>query len=186
MEIQPFPAVVVVSAAVAAAVTDIWKFRVYNLLTVPLLVAGILYHSAFGGWDGLKESVCGMLCGFGVLTMFCLLGGMGWGDAKLLAALGAWMGPEGVFYIFVASSIAGGVFAVYLVVRHGQLSETWLRLKIVCYRLAAVGRYLGADDGVVMEAGGRVDRRRVIPFAAMMCIGVIATLLWLWWNTARS
>ncbi len=183
MDLQHIPPAVVLTAALVAAVTDVWKFRVYNALTLPLLASGVLFHALTGvGWGGLTQSVIGMLAGLGVLFMPYWLGGYGGGDVKLMAGLGAWLGPEKVLYVFVASALAGGVYALFLVVRHGQLGETWTRLKVVWYRLAAVGRHLGADDGVAIEAGGRVDRRRVIPFAAMMCVGVVATLLWLWYT----
>ena len=91
--LQPIPCAVVVAAAAVAGVTDIWKFRVYNALTLPLLVAGLVYHGFAEGTPGLVLSVIGMLLGFGVLILFFLLGGYGGGDVKLLAAIGAWLAP---------------------------------------------------------------------------------------------
>jgi prepilin peptidase CpaA len=179
VELQPIPSAVVLSAVLAAAVTDIWKFRVYNALTLPLLASGLLYHGVTGGLTGLALSVIGMLCGFGVLVMFYLLGGYGGGDVKLLAAIGAWLGAEATLYVFIASSLVAGLYALTLILLYGNLGQTWQRWKVVWYRLCALGRHLGADDGYVVEQD-RIDRRRVVPFAAMMCLGVIATLLWLW------
>ena len=179
-EFQPIPSAVALAAALTAAVTDLWKFKVYNALTLPLLASGVLYHAVAGGPAGLAGSVSGILCGFGVLIMFYALGGYGGGDVKLMAALGAWLGAQGIFYVFLASSLVGGVYAVAVILRYGQFAATWARLRVMGHRLAALGRHLGADDGMVVEAGARVDRRRVIPFAAMMCVGVVATLAWLW------
>jgi prepilin peptidase CpaA len=179
VELQPVPSAVVLSAAVAAAVTDVWKFRVYNALTLPLLASGLLYHGLTGGVTGLSLSVIGMLCGFGVLVLFYRLGGYGGGDVKLLAAVGAWLGPEVTLYVFLASSLVAGAYALALILMYGRLGETWQRWKVVWYRLTALGRHLGADDGYAVEQD-LIDRRRVVPFAAMMCLGVIATLLWLW------
>ncbi|HEX5271180.1 MAG TPA: A24 family peptidase [Gemmataceae bacterium] len=179
VELQPVPSAVVLSAALAAAITDVWKFRVYNALTLPLLLAGLLYHGVREGPTGLALSVIGMLCGFGVLIVFYLLGGYGGGDVKLLAAVGAWLGPETTLYVFVASSLVAGVYALAIVLWYGRLGEIWKRWKVLWFRLSALGRSLGADDGYDVEQD-RIDRRRVVPFAAMMCLGVIATLLYLW------
>jgi prepilin peptidase CpaA len=170
---------VVLSAALAAAITDVWKFKVYNALTLPLLASGLLFHFATEGLAGLSVSMIGMLCGFGVLVMFYLLGGYGGGDVKLLAGIGAWLGPQQTLYIFIASSLVAGAYALGLVLLYGRLGEIWKRWKVVWYRLTALGRHLGADDGYAVEENN-IDRRRVVPFAAMMCLGVIATLLWLW------
>jgi prepilin peptidase CpaA len=176
---QVVPSAVVLTAALAAAVTDVWKFKVYNALTLPLLLSGLLYHGFTGGLHGLSLSVIGMLCGFGVLFLFYLLGGYGGGDVKLLAAIGAWLGPELTLYVFVAASLVAGAYALGLILLYGKLGDTWKRWKVLWYRLLAFGRHLGADNGYAVEQD-RIDRGRVVPFAAMMCVGVIATLLYLW------
>jgi prepilin peptidase CpaA len=179
VEFQPFPSAVIVATASVAAVTDLWKFKVYNALTVPVLLSGLVYHGIVGGWSGLGLSLLGMLCGFGVLFFFFLLGGYGGGDVKLLAATGAWLGAEATLYIFLASSIAAAIYALALVVYYGKLGEVWLRFKIIGHRFLAMGRHLSTDDGLCVEEN-RIDRRRAVPFAAMMCIGVIVTLV-IWW-----
>ena len=54
------PIMIVLLAAFVAAITDIWKFKVYNALTVPLLVSGLLYH----GFQGeLTDSLVGICSG---------------------------------------------------------------------------------------------------------------------------
>ncbi len=179
IDLQPVPSAVVLSAAVAAAVTDLWKFRVYNALTYPLLLAGLCYHGFREGPNGLALSVIGMLCGFGVLIVFYLAGAYGGGDVKLLAAVGAWLGPEATLYVFAVSSLVAGVYALALILLYGRLGEIWKRWKVLWYRLVALGRHLSADDGCEIEQD-RIDRRRMVPFAAMMCLGVITTLVYLW------
>jgi prepilin peptidase CpaA len=141
------PALVVLVAALAAAVTDLRAFKIHNLLTLPLLVSGLVYHAAVGGKPGLLDSFLGMLFGFGILFLFYLLGGMGGGDVKLMAGVGAWLGAPLTFVVFVASSLAAGVYALAVVLFTRSGRETWLNLKIVWFRVAAVGRHLGADDG---------------------------------------
>jgi len=58
------PIMIVLLAAFVAAVTDIWKFKVYNALTLPLLVSGLLYH---GFRAELTDSLVGIMFGFAAL-----------------------------------------------------------------------------------------------------------------------
>jgi prepilin peptidase CpaA len=169
------PIVIALTASLIAAITDIWKFKVYNLLTLPLLAAGVLYH---GMHADLGNSLLGVLFGFGALIALHLVGGMGAGDVKLMAALGAWLGMPLTFYVFIASSLAAGVYAVVLMMVTGKVGETLLNLRVLWMRLASIGRYLGADDQVEKEVHRADRRRRIIPFAAMVLIGIIGTLLW--------
>jgi len=170
------PVIVVLVAAFVAAATDIWKFKVYNALTLPLLVSGLLYH-AFRA--ELADSLLGVLFGFAALIVLYIIGGMGAGDVKLMAAVGAWLGMPLTFYVFIASSLAAGVYSIGLVVWTGQVGETAVNLQILWLRLASVGRYLGSDDKVESEVRRSDRRKRIIPFAAMVAIGLVATLIWI-------
>jgi prepilin peptidase CpaA len=169
------PIAIALTAALIAAVTDVWKFKVYNLLTLPLLAAGVLYHSMRAD---LASSLFGVLFGFGALIALHVIGGMGAGDVKLMAALGAWLGLPLTFHVFIASSLAAGAYAVVLMVVTGKVGETFLNLQVLWMRLVCIGRYLGADDRVEKEVRRADRRRRIIPFAAMVLVGIVGTLLW--------
>src|SRR5262249_6687453 len=110
------PIVVVLAAALIAAATDIWKFKVYNALTLPLLLSGLLYH---GLRSELLDSLVGVLFGFAALVLLYVIGGMGAGDVKLMAAIGAWLGMPFTFYVFIASSLAAGAYALLLMAVSG-------------------------------------------------------------------
>jgi prepilin peptidase CpaA len=170
------PVIVVLVAVLVAAVTDVWKFKVYNALTLPLLASGLLYH---GFRAELGDSALGLLFGFVALVPLYIVGGMGAGDVKLMAAVGAWLGISLTFYVFIASALAAGMYAVGLVVWNGRLGEVLVNFQIMWLRLASVGKYLGAEDKVEREVRRSDRRTRIIPFAAMVAIGVIATILWL-------
>jgi prepilin peptidase CpaA len=169
------PIAVALTASLIAAITDIWKFKVYNMLTLPLLAGGLLYH---GMRADLGNSLLGVVFGFGALIALHVIGGMGAGDVKLMAAVGAWLGMPLTFYVFIASSLAAGVYAVILVVMTGKVGETLLNLRVLWMRLVCIGRYLGADDRVEKEVRRADRRRRIIPFAAMVLVGIVGTLLW--------
>src|SRR5262249_14558706 len=98
-DVPLIPASIVLSASLVAAVMDLWKFKVYNALTVPLFLTGLAYHFAAGGVHGLLGSLSGALFGFAVLIVAYAMGGMGAGDVKLMAAIGAWLCMPLTFYV---------------------------------------------------------------------------------------
>jgi prepilin peptidase CpaA len=176
------PIAVVLLACIVAAVTDVWKFKVHNWLTVPLMFSGLIYNSFDRGWAGLSDSALGVLLGFCMLLVFYLMGGMGAGDVKLMAGVGAWLGTEKTFYVFLASALAAGLYAVVLIVMYSSARETALNLRLIWHRVGAVWRHLGAEDNIETGVNRSDRRRRVIPFAAMMAIGILSLLvvIWIW------
>ena len=174
------PVAVVLTATVIATVSDIRRFKISNWLTLSLMISGLIYHGISRGAVGLEESVLGLVTGIAILLVFFLMGGMGAGDVKLMGSAGAWLGLHTVLYVFLASALAAGVYAVVLMVVCGRFQETWIHLRILGRRLMLVGKYLGADDRLetVLKSSDRY--RRVIPFAAMMTTGLVFLLLVSW------
>lgn len=89
---------------------DFAERRVPNWLNAALALAGLGAQFAFGGWNGLGVGLTGLLVGFGVLIVPWLMHGMGAGDVKLMAAVGALKGPIFLvfasFYVIVAAGLA--------------------------------------------------------------------------------
>lgn len=172
---------VVLSASLIAAFTDVRQFKVYNMLTYPLCLSGLLYHGIVGGVDGFVASMTGLIFGFGVLLLPYMLGALGAGDVKFAAALGAWLGLHTMFWVFVFGAIASGVFSLALVIQHKRYKQVWVDLKLIFLRLAAIGRQFGRDDHVesVQSMAQQKDRRqRLVPFTAMITIGILVTVIW--------
>jgi prepilin peptidase CpaA len=178
--------IVVLGAVLLTAVIDLWKLKVYNLVTLPLLLSGVVYHGLADGGSGVVQSLLGVLFGIAILGVFFCMGGMGAGDVKLLAAIGAWLCLPLTFWVFVASALASGIYAIVLIVRYGRIAQTWVNLKIIYYRMATVARHLGADDHVESAVSQNDRRKRVIPFAAMVAIGVLALLAYTWYAGDRD
>ena len=171
---------VVVVASAVAAMTDVWRFKVYNLLTFPVLFAGLVYHSTSGGWGGLALSLAGMAFGFAVFAIPYLMGGMGAGDVKFVAALGAWLGITPLTVIVFFGCLATGVYALVLVGITGGFRQLWFNLQLTVFRFVSVGKLLVPDDKMEHIHDWTVDpdrRRRLIPFSAMIGIGVVILLI---------
>jgi prepilin peptidase CpaA len=172
-----FPVYVVVIAVVIAALTDVRSFRVHNALTLPLLVSGLVYHGIVGGPAGLVTSAYGAMIGLGLLFLIFLLGGMGGGDVKLLAGIGAWLGWQFTVVVLAIASIAAGIYALILTIANGRVQETWNRFQILWFRVSSVGRHFAAEDRVEAVLAHSERKGRVVPFAAMMAVGVFVVLI---------
>jgi len=114
------PTVVVV---LTAAVIDILTRRIPNWLSLPFLVAGVAISAVRGGVPGMISSIAGIALATAVMGVFWYLQGMGMGDLKLLAAVGAWVGPGQLVLALVATGIAGGFLAVGYALWHGSLGR---------------------------------------------------------------
>jgi leader peptidase (prepilin peptidase) / N-methyltransferase len=106
-------------ALVLLSAIDLRTFRLPDALTLPLCLAGIVLAGALG-WDSYAWRVASALIGFGSTYLVACayerlrgLSGLGLGDAKLLAASGAWLGaqalPAVVLYACGAALLAIGV-----------------------------------------------------------------------------
>jgi prepilin peptidase CpaA len=172
----PFEAmVVVIVASVVAALTDVWRFQVYNFLTLPLLFGGLVYHAMTGGWGGLVLSLAGIVFGLAVFLIPYLMGGMGAGDVKFVAALGAWLGVTPMIVIVFFGCLANAIYCLVLVYYTGGFRQIRFHLQLMFYRLACVGKRLVADDRFEHIHHWTADperRRRLIPFSAMIGVGV--------------
>lgn len=112
-----------VAVLLVAVCTDLRCRRIPNWLVLPFLLSGVVVSGRIYGWHGIVQSLSGMGVGcllFGIL--FCM-GGMGMGDVKLCAAIGAWIGPEQIFTALVITGIAGGVMALGWALCGGFLGE---------------------------------------------------------------
>jgi Flp pilus assembly protein protease CpaA len=172
------PLAAVALATLAASATDLWKFKVYNLLTVPMLVLGVVASTCLGGWDGLLSSLLGAGLGFVLLVVFFAVGGVGAGDVKLLTAVGAWLGPFLTYQVFVASAIFGGLYALALVFRRGGVLGLAIELISARRTLLSPGSWARPTSTIEAEVMRADRRRRLVPFAAMTCLGYFATLAW--------
>lgn len=106
-----------------ATFTDLRSHRIPNWLVFPFLLAGFVVSGTLHGWAGILHSLAGMALGALLFGGLCALGGMGMGDVKLVAAIGAWIGTTQLVIALVVTGIAGGVMAVCWAAAGGFLGE---------------------------------------------------------------
>ena len=155
-----------VFTALAAAI-DLRMHRIPNYVTVPAALLGLAYHTlAPNGWGPLV-SLGGFGVGFALLLLPWLLGGGGMGDVKLLAALGAWLGPMLILVAFAASVIFAAAIALAIML-----------YSVVTRGVSKTGqKYLGS-----WQMAGKLQKKgvaRTLPFAVPVAMSTWAVLAWM-------
>lgn len=107
-------ALVALACVLAAPVFDLMRYEIPDTLSIVILCAAIGFGvmSKDFGWLSHLAST-GLVFAVGLLAF--ARGWMGGGDIKLLTAIAAWAGLEGILLQFVAIAIAGGVLALVLI-----------------------------------------------------------------------
>ncbi|PKR77270.1 hypothetical protein CEY16_11065 [Halalkalibacillus sediminis] len=100
-------------------VTDVKNRKIYNNVLLPALVLALLLNPISFGLEGLMNAFLGLLLGFGILLIPYLMGGMGAGDVKLLAVIGAIKGPAFVFATAVYMALIGAVIGLAILLFRG-------------------------------------------------------------------
>ena len=109
---------VLVVLASGATYWDLRSRRVPDFLTFSCALAGLLIGGLEKGGAGLLFSASGLVLAGGVFFPFVVLGYVGAGDLKLLAAAGSLLGPVGAVWAVLLGSVLGGVWALaWLAVR---------------------------------------------------------------------
>ncbi len=105
-----------------AVVTDLRERRIPNKLTVPALIVGLVLGGLLeGGFPG--TALTGAAAALLATLPICAMGALGAGDAKLLTAVGAFVGPGGLLSVMVYGAIAGGIVALVSVIRRGAMLD---------------------------------------------------------------
>ncbi len=159
----------VLLAIVIAAVTDLRSGKIYNVVTVPALLAGLVLNTLSGGLAGLSLSLQGVGMGLALLLTTVFFGQyLGGGDVKLLAALGALRGPGFLLGTLLVAIPLGGALALGLALHRGALKASLRRLGWSLY-----GRFvMGTSE--TPAVGASVS----FPYALAIAGGAVAALWW--------
>lgn len=129
-------------ALAAASATDLRSQRIPNALTLPLAALALAYHALAGGLGGLWFSFVGLGLGLALMLAPFLFGVMGGGDVKLMAAVGAWLGPVLTLEAFVLTTLAGGGYALLeLARRPAILRGAMQRFRVALFATTVTGQF---------------------------------------------
>lgn len=147
--------------------TDTLSRRIPNFGTLAITLAGLGLHLYEGGASGLLFSFMGLLAGFFLLLAPYLMGGIGAGDVKALAGLGALLGPAAIFQVFIYTGLIGGLLAVFHYALTHNLTEKCLQW------LTSLKTFAYTRDMTILKSSGKKQLLR-FPYAAAIAFGFYA------------
>jgi prepilin peptidase CpaA len=169
-------------AVTVAAVIDGWKLKVPNWLTFPFIASGWAYHFWTGGFGALGSSLAGTAVGLLLLLAPYVIGGMGAGDVKLFAGVGAWTGWQVTLGAFCIGAVLGGLIAVAMVVYRGLRAGGWSKVSQHLQRFQMVGTEIMTIrdlDELSARAAARKPTAMLLPYGIPLALGTIGYFLYL-------
>ncbi|MGJ7919182.1 A24 family peptidase [Neobacillus sp. LXY-4] len=159
-------------------ITDIKNRRILNIVTLPAILFGLLFYTITLGWDGFLFSGKGFLVGLGLLLIPYLLGGMGAGDVKLMAAIGALTGTSFTFHSFIYTGIIGGIIALFLIIKSDGLwspiKNLWFSLKSIFFKLLLLRDNTGE---IVINKNKHVNSSITFPYGVAIVLGTVCAFV---------
>jgi prepilin peptidase CpaA len=170
MTTADIPIGAVLLIGIAASVSDLRTRRIPNVLTFAGAGAALGFHLLAGGLPAFGLAMGGLAIGLAIFFPIFALGGIGAGDVKLLASMGAWLGPAGVLWTAMYAAMAGGAMALVVVLSRGYarqaFSNIWLLLSH--WRVAGISRL----PELTLEHG----RGPRLAYALPITVGAVVTV----------
>ena len=164
--------VTLVAMVAFAATTDLAARRIPNWITAPGALLALALHAYYGGWRGALAAVAGAALGFGIFLALYVAGGMGAGDVKLFAAVGAFTGPQPLLLVFVLTGLLGGCAAVVMALARGRLRQTLSNTGRILASAGAL-RFGEVRRSSALDAPGALR----LPYGAVIAGGTLLGLL---------
>lgn len=160
---------------VVVTVWDLRQRRIPNMCTLAIVALALIGHSLSAGIPGLIFSLKGLSFGFALLIFPYLLGGLGAGDVKLMAAVGAVLGWKATFVAFLFIGAIGGLVSVVMMGLQGVLWPTLRNVAVMVYGLASGAGWTSFK--VNRAAIGRSG----VPYGAVITVGTGLFFVWHWY-----
>jgi prepilin peptidase CpaA len=164
--------VIIITTALAGCIWDLRTRRIPNYLTFGAAAFGLGYALITGGWPAAGLSAAGWAVGLILFIPFFWLRGLGGGDVKLLAALGAWFGPAGMLVLAFYTALAGGLMALVVVLVNGYFSTAFKNIWLLLCHWRVTG--LSAVPDISLDN----PHSQRLPYGVAIAAGAVTTL-WL-------
>jgi len=167
---------VLICVLITAGITDVRTGKIFNWLTYPAILFGLAYWTALGLLrdqpPGFAQAMIGFLAAAVPFVVIVLGGGLGFGDAKLMAAVGAWLAMPGALIALLAVLIAGGVLALGTMAWQRSYRNVWGNFLwiLVSLKTAAAGRGAARRDYVLPTA----ESIHAMPYGVAIFVGCAA------------
>jgi len=173
MSTQSVALLTVAAALIGAGIhSDIVHRRISNRLNLLLTAAGFAANYWRFGADGLWQSAGGLGAGLAGMFLLYLAGALGAGDAKFMAAIGAWFDWSGSLTAFAAGALLAGAVAIVRLARSPHAALHAANMTLMMQKVAS-GKLFDADFASYQQfnrAGGSM------PYGAFLGVGGLAVL----------
>ena len=168
-----------------AVIEDIRSRRIPNALAMSGIVLAITLHSlamtlasdSFAGpvwWS----APAGVATGLALMLPLYALRAMGAGDVKLMAMVGAFIGPGPVVWATLCTLIAGGILSIVYMLGRGVAAQTLNNLRAMLFDWT-----VRAGSGQGLRVAPLETTAARLPYALAIALGTGASLLWPWAGT---
>jgi len=164
---------VVICASLGAAITDIRTRRIPNYLTISLLFSGLIFNLLMYGGIALLGAIgaCVFLAVPFVL-LYAFAGG-GAGDAKLMGAIGAWLGLQHGLYALLAVIFIGAVFGILFALVNRQFTPVAKRMKVMFNGITSLIIFnKGKGIGEAIKSSVKPQEMLYMPYGVAIFVGV--------------
>lgn len=138
-----------------------------------LLPPGLGFNRVNAGGLGWLVALQGLALGLAVLLPLYWLRTMGAGDVKLMAMVGAFVGPIDILGVLLATFIAGGIMALVLVLRSGQFGQMLHNIKLIL-----LGGMMKMSMGQLPLMNDLPVSVGKLPYAVAIAAGTLGFLVW--------
>jgi prepilin peptidase CpaA len=158
---------VLAAGLLTATVIDLRSRRIPNELTAAMGCIGLALAVTGTSGVSVSASLTGLVLGLLLMLPGYALGATGAGDVKLMAAVGAIVGPALVLSAFLCTSVAGGVLAVIVALKRRRFAAT----------LAQTGRLVAAPGMAPQEIKAATGASRFAYGPAIAVGSMLAVLI---------
>ncbi|WP_430229522.1 A24 family peptidase [Nitrosomonas communis] len=158
-----------------AACHDIRQYRIPNALILLGVILGLLLNilvPQYMGGLGFSMSLAGLGVGLVILFPLYLLRAMGAGDIKLMAMIGAFVGPTSMLPITLYILLAGGILALSVVLLRGKLFRLLENLKIMLLM-----HFAGSSNTSFSRSRTLPESTGKLPYGVAIAAGTVVYLV---------
>jgi prepilin peptidase CpaA len=137
--------VILIGVVVVAGIYDARYRKIPNWISLSGLILGLGMNTLLSGRGGLESASLGLGVAILVYMPLYLIRGMGAGDVKLMAAIGAIVGPHCWLGIFIGTVLVGALVSLILIAIKKRTHQTFLNLTTILSELLQFRRPVKAD-----------------------------------------
>jgi prepilin peptidase CpaA len=172
---------ILVAVVLTAAISDLRSRRIPNWLSLTGIVAGLALNTFLYGSDGVVRSLEGLGTAFGIYFVLYLFRAMGAGDVKLMAAVGAFVGPGNWLMIFLITALLGGGIALAVLLSRKRMRKTWDNVLFIMSEMMHFrAPYMGRE-----ELSVKSQKAVTLPHGAVIGLGCLVFVSWPFFNAVH-